>query len=444
MNHSARPSRPLALFAFAVLSAATPTFAGETTDAPQAPPTRPTGWALQGLPILNFNTDNGFGYGGQVIAVDRADGTWTPWRASILLQYFATTKDRFSHRLMVDLPRVLGSQWRLGVEVQVARERFNPYYGVGNTSEYDPGYASCADREALATDPNVCPGNDAFRGLRYYSYELSGMPRVAMLARRSLSGPWQLLVGYRLRFESFRLRYTADELGQLGDSRMLEDAAAGRLVGLDAAAGAPTPMRTSELTAGLQYDTRDVEVSPTRGMFHELALRGALRALGSELDYWGATLHARAWFPLFGPDAKLVAAVRGLVDVMGGEVPVSLMPFFGGLDYNKEAIGGVHSARGILRNRYVGPAKVLGNAELRWTPLTVNPLGQRFELGLAGFLDAGRVWSDLRFSEGGGLKAAGGGGLRVIWNQVFVVRADYGVGITDPTTGFYLEFGQIF
>jgi hypothetical protein len=42
------------------------------------------------------------------------------------------------------------------------------------------------------------------------------------------------------------------------------------------------------------------------------------------------------------------------------------------------------------------------------------------------------------------MKASSGGGLRVVWNDVFVIRADYGVGITDPTTGFYLELGQIF
>ena len=59
-------------------------------------------------------------------------------------------------------------------------------------------------------------------------------------------------------------------------------------------------------------------------------------------------------------------------------------------------------------------------------------------------MDAGRVWSDLGLSDGGGMTVSSGGGLRLLWNQVMVVRADYGVGITEPTQGFYLEMGHAF
>ncbi len=128
---------------------------------------------------------------------------------------------------------------------------------------------------------------------------------------------------------------------------------------------------------------------------------------------------------------------------MGGEVPLSLQSLLGGLD-SREALGGGSSIRGLIRARYQGPVKLLANAELRWLPLTVQPGGQRFDLGLVAFADAGRVWSDLSFRDPGGFKAGAGAGARIIWNQLFVLRVDAGWGITEPTSGFYVDFGHVF
>ena len=273
--------------------------------APEAPAEPgPTGWALQGLPLVNFNTDIGFGYGGQVVAVDRGDGTWSPWRASIMLRYWATTKDIYGHILSVDLPRFLGSPWRFGIELQAARNLFNPWYGLGNASEHEDAWSSCADRAALADNPDVCPGNPDFRGLRYDSYELTGLPRILLNLRIPVARPWALFLGHRLRLEQVRLGYTREELGQSGPSRLVQDALAGRIAGLDGNILGPQSQRTSELTAGIQFDTRDLEATPTAGMFHELAARVGTRLLGSEFDYWGATLHGRLWTPVFGEQAR--------------------------------------------------------------------------------------------------------------------------------------------
>lgn len=411
-----------------------------TERAEQAPA---TGWAFQGLPLFNFNTDTGFGYGGQVVVVDRADGTWRPWRASIMLRYWATTENIYGHILSVDLPRFMGTAWRMGLELQASRNLYNPWFGLGNEAAYDEAWSTCMDRSALAANPDVCPGNASFRGLRYGSYELSALPRVILNLRVPLTGDWSLFLGHRLRLESIRLGYTAEELGQSAPSVLAQDAAAGRVGGLDGTVLTPQSQRTSELAAGVQFDTRDLEATPTSGMFHELSTRAGLGAIGSEFNYWGATLHARGWVPIPGTSRQLIVALRGLADVMGGEVPVSLMPFFGGLEA-REGIGGTASVRGVLRNRYQGPVKALGNAEVHWRPLTFRPFSQRIELGLMGFFDAGRVWSDLAFADGGGLTTSTGGGVRLIWNQVMVVRADYGVGLTEPTQGFYLEMGHVF
>lgn len=410
---------------------------------PDEAPAKRKGWDIQGVPAINFNTDEGFGYGAILLLVDRADGTYEPFRYSVMLQFFQTTRQVASHFINLDAPRFLGSPWRMGLEFAYARTKFAPYYGLGNTADRDTELSSCDDRDALKDNPDVCPDNAAFRGLRYYTYDHRSLPRIRLNARRGLSDEWLLFLGYRLRVDRIRMRYSAEDLGQRGDSKLIEDTRAGVLAPYPGAVSDPLSERTSELLVGFQYDTRDIESSPTRGMFHELSVRGGASPIGSQLNYWGATLHTRFFHPVIPGYRRLIMGWRGLLDVMGGDVPISLLPFYGGLE-GKDGLGGVFSARGILLRRYQGPVKLLLNGELRWTPLSAQPLGQQFDFTFAGFLDAGRVWSDLHFSEGGGLKTSAGGGLRVVWNREFVIRLDYGVGITEPTTGFYLDIGHIF
>ncbi len=426
-----------------------PASAEEPSVPPAAPagtpdaPARRKGWDFQGVPILNFNTDEGVGYGALVMLVDRADGTYEPYRYSVLLQFFQTTRQVASHLLNLDAPRFLQSQWRMGLDFAYVRSRFAPYYGVGNTAQLVTPFTDCEDRDALETNPDVCPGNPEFRGLRYYAYDHESLPRIRLNARRELTDDWMLFLGYRLRMDRLRLRYSAEDLGQSGDSKLLEDAVAGVFEQYEGGLQDRFTERTSELIAGIQYDTRDVETSPTWGMFHELSVRGGLSPIGSQHNYWGATVHARFFHPVVPGYGRLVMSWRGLLDVLGGDVPISLLPIYGGLE-GKDGHGGVYSARGILLRRYQGPVKLLLNGELRWTPVSIEPGGQQFDFTVAGFVDSGRVWSDLKFSEGGGLKTSAGGGLRIAWNREFVIRLDYGVGITEPTTGFYLDFGHIF
>lgn len=436
------PRLTVALLALAALSSA-PARAQEAQPQPEPPARKPTGWALQGLPIVNYDSDEGFGFGGLLMLVDRADGTWEPYRYLISLQLFQTTGGISSHILKVDAPNAFGTGWRLGGRLRYGYDKFAPYYGLGNQSQYQPELWECADREALKSNPDVCPGNPAFRGLRYNSYQLGTFPELELDVRRTLAGPWKLYAGYRFRVNQIRAFYSAEDLGQTGDSILVEDAKAGRLTGYDATSTDPVSFQLSELVLGIQFDSRDQEASPGAGMFHEISGRVASRYIGSRYDYWGATLHLRAWQTIPISSRPPVIGLRVLADAQGGEVPLSRLQFFGGLN-GKEGLGGSNSIRGLLKNRIQGAVKVLSNLELRWLPIAFEVAKQRFQFGGAAYLDAGRSWSDIRLQDGGGLSAGAGGGLRMTWNREFVFRVDYGVGLTEPTHGLYLEFNQMF
>jgi outer membrane protein assembly factor BamA len=400
---------------------------------------------VQGLPLLNFNSDEGMGYGARVLLVDSGDGTQKPYRHSIMGQFFQTTRGVATHRFVVDAPGFLESPWRLGAELAFFNDRFAPYFGQGGTGRYTADFATCEDRAALEEDPNVCPGNPDFRGLRYYTFEQRTFPSVALNARRALSGAFQLALGYRFRLSQVNTRYSVEDLGQAGPSRLEEDARAGLLPGWEGGeAGGEATFRTAEVMAGLLYDSRDNEPAPVRGMFHELAVRGALEATGSAYRYWGATANFRFYHPLFTD--RLVAAMRVSADALGGDVPFVLLSSFGGVEWRNGwgGIGGVYTARGILKNRLQGKVKLLANGELRWKFLSAEPWDQRLDLTLVSFLDAGQVWTDLRFADAGIARYSGGGGLRIAWEENFIVRLDYGVSPTDGTTGFYLDFNHLF
>ncbi len=415
-------------------------------DAPEATPAKAprTGWGVQGLPLVNYNSDEGFGYGARLLVVDSGDGTQAPYRHAITAQFFQTTRGVAMHRLILDAPRFLSSPWRLSADVSMLNDRFSPYFGLGGASTYEPNFAACEDRAALEGNPDTCPGNPDFRGLRYYTFEQRTLPSVVLNVRRPLSGPWQVAMGYRFRLTSVSARYNAKDLGQTRDSRLVEDARAGLLTGLAGDAVGSDTFRTAELTAGVLLDTRDNEPAPMRGMFHELSARGAAEVTGSAFRYWGATANLRFYHPVF--DERLVAALRLFVDVMGGDVPFFMLASLGGVEWRDGwgGIGGVYTARGILKNRLQGQVKALANGELRWKVLSVAPWQQRLDFTLVAFLDAGQAWADLRLLDGGVPRYGGGGGLRIAWEDNFILRLDYGVSPRDGTTGFYFDFNHLF
>jgi hypothetical protein len=204
--------------------------------------------------------------------------------------------------------------------------------------------------------------------------------------------------------------YSPEDLGQGANSQLAEDARRGLLTGWDGSSpGQAFQLRTSEVTLGLVYDTRDNEPAPTEGMFHEASARSGLKALGGQFDCGGVNLTARFYRTL--GVRWVVAALRVLADATFGDVPFFLLSTTGGPE---------------LRVRFYR--------------------GARLELETVAALDAGRVWADLGSGDGGGPKLSTSGGLRVAWNRNFVIRLDVGFGLSEPygTGSIYLTFDEMF
>jgi outer membrane protein assembly factor BamA len=357
-----------------------------------------------------------------------------------MAQFFQTTNHVAAHRLFLDVPRFLDTRFRMDLDVAWSIDKFSPWYGVGNEAQYRKEYDTCDDRDAVAQNPDACPGNASFRGLRYYRYSRDTLPRIKLNFRGDVDGPWKALAGYRFSLNRITPFYGLSDLGQTGESQLQADALAGRIHGYEG--DAEFTRREASLVVGGVYDTRDNEPAPVTGVFHEVSLTGASKLLGGEDAWWGVNATARFYTPLWPGSRRLVGALRVLFDAMGGDVPFFVLNNTGGLD-GPEGVGGQFTLRGLLKNRLQGKGKLLVSPELRWTLSE----GEHFDWRLVAGVDAGRVWAELdRLSEGGGLAAGASMGVRMAWNRTFVVRLDVGWGLTESygDGAVYLTFDEMF
>ncbi|MCY4606155.1 MAG: hypothetical protein OXE49_18130, partial [Gemmatimonadetes bacterium] len=96
------------------------------------------GWRPTAVPLLNFSSDDGTGYGLRANLFEY-DGHSVPYRRKYSAQVFITTQGKWVHRVLVDTPEFQPGR-RLEVELVYEKEDFANYYG-GLSDEDIAGYA---------------------------------------------------------------------------------------------------------------------------------------------------------------------------------------------------------------------------------------------------------------------------------------------------------------
>jgi outer membrane protein assembly factor BamA len=212
--------------------------------------------------------------------------------------------------------------------------------------------------------------------------------------------------------------------------------------------GLVEPAGVATAIGGLQWDSRDNEVSSHSGSYDTAGLRISPGGL-KETPYRYAELTGitRVFIPIVGP--YVVLAMRLAGDVLVGQPPFYELSRF----EDTYALGGQNGVRGIPGQRYYGKVKVLGNLELRTEIKSFRALNKRMIFGVVGFADGGRVWADTSLHpelDGNrvGIKYGLGGGLRLQSGSSFVLRADVAwspdaSAIGSPVGGYFAA-GQMF
>jgi hypothetical protein len=182
--------------------------------------------------------------------------------------------------------------------------------------------------------------------------------------------------------------------------------------------------------AALNYDSRDSQTTPTRGLSATVFLEASATLLGSDSDYvkWGVdTVYLH---PLV--DGRVVLVGRGLVEAISGDAstPFQVRP----------TLGGATTLRGFSPNRFFGDARMLINLESRVRMFSLRLFGVTTEFQVAPFLDMGKVFSTTDQLIGSGFEVTPGVGFRGLTPPSVVGRIDIGVSREGPAIFVGLDY----
>ena len=395
--------RTFVVTAFAIVAATAA--AAQQGAAPSARTARTV--EVSGVPALNFDADEGFGYGAIVAISDYGSGA-KPYRYSLQPTVFLTTGGRRDFTLFLDAPALLPSHWRLSAFAGREQQLSAPYYGIGNSTDYDPAIETGATRY-------------------FYRYGRDRARATADL-QHSLGNP------------SARLLIGAGASREVIDLTPFDSGAT--LIGAErAGAGMPTG-RVNYVRVGLIWDTRDQEIGPHSGTWADIIAQRATSALGATNDFTRWTATVRRYQPL---SSRVTFAQRFVLQHATGDVPFYELAAVQTEFTPQDGIGGSSTVRGLPKDRYVGRGLALSNSEVRWRAADFRLRGRQSSVVLSSFADVGRVWErglDLSTAFEG-LHAGYGVGARLGFGSSFVIAADVGHS-TQSTAPVYIGLGYLF
>jgi len=366
-------------------------------------------WEIAGVPAVNYDSDEGFGYGAVAELYRYGPGT-RKYLYTIQPTVQLSTRGKQDISVFVDAPHILPDGWRFDLFAGSDKQIAAPFYGMGNESRYDPVLDD-------AEGPNPY----------FYRFGRERRQLLANVQRQIGSLPVRALAGAGVSHVTLDL--TPHDEGTTLLSQQLNGQE-------------PPASFSNHVRAGLIWDTRDVESAPTRGVWSEVLVQRFDGALGSDFDYSRWTVTDRRYFPI--RSNRTVFANRILLQGVEGSAPLHDLFVIQTSFKQQEGLGGAKSVRGLPKNRYVGESLALWNAELRWRASEFEAMGKSFHLVLSGFVDSGRVW-DGRMDIGEMLTDVHhglGGGVRVGMGESFTVAVD--VGRSGGNTPMYVGLGYLY
>ncbi len=390
----------------------------------EAKPWDRTGWGWGGIPAVNYNSDEGFGFGA-VASLYRYNGEISPYRTAMTLTIFATSKALQFHSFEIDTLRVANTPLRLKARLALDATQVDNYCGIGPEVTCDPAIPQAlADAQGLTGQ-----ARDDFVTRYYRTRYINPYLRIdARYALDPMPHRLELIGGYRASLlipGDFTERapwpgslYEADRGG--GDDGLV-----------------------SLVQVGAMLDNRDNEPAPIRGYWIEGSVRGAHQIIGSSWNFFGFNTTLRGYAPLL--TERLVLADRVVVDGIVGDAPILELATPGG-HQRYSGVGSLNAGRGIRQRRFIGEALVLNQVELRWLALPLTVFSVPLDVHLIGFNDLAFVGAEI--TDFGRMfrtpLVSYGGGLRLALDKNFVVRGDVGFSPLEEGPSLYIDLRNLF
>ncbi len=415
-----------------------------------------TGWNVGGLPVVAFDTDLGFEYGGLVNFFNYGDGsTYPQYKHSIYAEISRYTKGSGINRLFYD-SKYLIPGLRVTADLAYLTDKTYDFYGFN-------GYESVFNQDWI----DDATTNTDYRSRAFYKYDRK-LTRFTTDFQGKLSDKrfgWVAGIGlYNFQIDTVDVnklnkgKSDADKLPYIGGGLFQQYVDWGLISADERDGGFATYLK-----AGFVIDTRDNEPNPMKGIWTEAVLTYApsFLGIGSKYDHAKLTITHRQYFTLVAE--RLSFAYRlGYQRTLFGTCPFYLQPNMTTLflrGSTSEGLGGSETLRGIVRNRVMGDGLAYGNIELRWKFVKFYFIKQNFYLSFNTFLDGGRVIQSIPIdpivrrdnpeyfsADGENLHFSYGAGLRIVMNQNFIIAVDHGRAMDkkDGIAGTYIGLNFLF
>lgn len=152
-----------------------------------------------------------------------------------------------------------------------------------------------------------------------------------------------------------------------------------------------------EYQFGLKVDTRNIEATPTRGVYADVNMAWAPDIFKTGYDYLKLAARFRHYVSL-GIDRIVFAYSMAYQGVFAGYQPFYTQSYI--IHFKpSDGLGGATTLRGVLYNRVMGNDYLWGNFELRTRVIDANIFKRRIFGVITPFFDAGAILEPFRFES---------------------------------------------
>ena len=329
------------------------------------------GWSVNPVPAMAYDSDFGLMVGG-FLDINYYGGLYTNYKHRICLEALTYSKHASFFMFQYD-SKYLIPGLRTSAKLYYDDNPLYWFYGYnGAVHDYDP---------------KLNTNRDA--GIAYYSYN-----RRYLNARFELGGPVLPFMDWTAKFSYWH--YWISELNWPGydqsntlfrwykENGLIEEAEShgGDIL---------------EYQFGLKVDTRDIEATPTRGVFADVNMAWAPDIFKTGYDYLKLAARFRHYVSLIS-DRLVFAYSLAYQGVFAGYQPFYTQSYI--MHFKpSDGLGGATTLRGVLYNRVMGNDYLWGNFELRTRVIDANIFKRRFFGVITPFFDAGAILEPFRFDH---------------------------------------------
>ena len=329
------------------------------------------GWSVNPVPAMAYDSDFGLMVGG-FLDINYYGGLYPNYKHRICLEALTYSKHASFFMFQYD-SKYLIPGLRTSAKLYYDDNPLYWFYGYnGAVHDYDP---------------KLNTNRDA--GIAYYSYN-----RRYLNARFELGGPILPFLDWTAKFSYWH--YWISELNWPGydqsntlfrwykENGLIEEAEShgGDIL---------------EYQFGLKVDTRDIEATPTRGVFADVNMAWAPDIFKTGYDYLKLAARFRHYVSLIS-DRLVFAYSLAYQGVFAGYQPFYTQSYI--MHFKpSDGLGGATTLRGVLYNRVMGNDYLWGNFELRTRVIDANIFKRRFFGVITPFFDAGAILEPFRFDH---------------------------------------------